>query len=234
MKEVVILAGGLGTRLRNSVEEQPKVLAPIDGKPFLEFLLDYLEDQWVDHVILALGYKSEQVTQWLKNKAYTFKISTSLEQEPLGTGGAIKRALMKCHSQSILIINGDTFFPIDLNTLWDAPQQSPITIALTNIQEASRYGQVVLNEDHYITQFLEKNEDAQNKNILINAGVYKIIPSSLPFDEWGHAFSWEKEVLEPLSQDFKIKGIIFDQPFIDIGIPEDYHLAQTLIPSLVS
>lgn len=233
MKEVIILAGGLGTRLRSAVEEEPKILAPINGKPFLEYLLDYLEEQWVDHVILALGYKGNQVTEWLKNKAYTFKISISFEQEPLGTGGAIKRALIKSKSDAVVIMNGDTFFPIDLNTLWSSNSDTSITLALTRIEKADRYGQVLLDHEGIITQFLEKKLENNERNILINAGIYKVIPSQLSLDSLSHSFSWEKEILTPFSQQRKVKGMIFDQTFIDIGIPEDYELAQTLIPSLL-
>lgn len=229
MKEVIVLAGGLGTRLRSEIEETPKVLAPINDIPFLEYLLDYLEGQWVDTVILALGFQSQQVLEWLKGKAYTFKLNVSLEHEPLGTGGAIKRALLKSKSSRVVVMNGDTYFPIDLNILYERKDQFPIHVGLTKIQASSRYGQVIINEEGIITDFLEKDEN-NKEAATINAGVYLLNKEELPIAEWPTVFSWEKEVLEPFSKRSKLKGIVFDDPFIDIGVPEDYEKAQTFIP----
>src|SRR5690554_780677 len=115
--ECIILAGGLGTRLRDEVQDLPKCMAPVNGKPFLEYVLNYLESQFVDHVILSLGYKHESVIDWLKNKAFTFRLSTVIEREPLGTGGAIKRALQKSKAKQVYILNGDTYFDVDLRSL---------------------------------------------------------------------------------------------------------------------
>ena len=113
MKECIILAGGLGTRLQSVVSDVPKCMAEVAGKPFLSYLFDYAKKQQFDHLILSLGYKSEVVLQWLDGKSYPFRISYIVEDSPLGTGGAIKLAFDKVETDKAFIFNGDTFFNVD-------------------------------------------------------------------------------------------------------------------------
>lgn len=236
MKEVILLAGGLGTRLRSEVENTPKALAPIQDYVFLDYLFHYLEEQWVDHVILALGYESKQILDWLKNQAFTFKVSTSLEQEPLGTGGAIKRALMKSKEKKVFIMNADTYFPMNMQEfLKEVDEQHPIQIALSKEKNPARFGKVSINEQNIVIAFEEKNENAtlSDEDFYINAGVYYIDKEALDFEKFDQKFSWEKKVLEKEAKKGNIKGIYMDAPFIDIGIPEDYKKAQTFIPNLI-
>ncbi|RYZ51011.1 MAG: hypothetical protein EOP49_12655, partial [Sphingobacteriales bacterium] len=115
--ECIILAGGLGTRLSGVVNDVPKCMAPVAGEPFLAHVLQYLERQFVDSVIFSLGYKSEVVIDYLRTKAYTFKSAWVLEKEPMGTGGGIKRALMKSRDKEVFILNGDTMFDVDLRAM---------------------------------------------------------------------------------------------------------------------
>lgn len=236
MKEVIILAGGLGTRLQSAVQDKPKALAPIQKHAFLAYLLAYLETQWVDHVILALGHEHLQVLDWLNDQALTFKLNTTIEHEPLGTGGAIKRALGKSKQDEVIIMNGDTFFPINLEEFRQASQDAnvPIHIALSKVEDTSRYGKVIFNEDQIIEQFQEKGAQEDGNENWINGGIYYFKKSLLSLEDLPEAFSWEKEVLEELVPQKGLKGIPFQDAFIDIGVPEDYEKAQTLIPELFS
>src|SRR5690625_346908 len=235
MKEVILLAGGLGTRLRSQVDNTPKALAPIQDHVFLDYLFSYLETQWVDHVILALGYESKQILDWLKNKAFTFKVSTSLEQEPLGTGGAIKRALMKSKEKNVFVMNADTYFPINMQEFLDKVDNNfPICIALSKEKNPARYGKVFLDKNSIITKFEEKNTELHisEEYFYINAGTYFINKDALGLENFNEKFSWETEVLQKEAKNGRIQGIYMDVPFIDIGIPEDYKKAQTFIPNL--
>src|SRR4051794_2954998 len=117
IREAIILAGGLGTRLRSAVPDLPKVMAPVLAKPFIGYLLDYLNSQGIQRYIFSLGYKHEVVHQYLDTQYAAFDISYSIEEEPLGTGGAVKFALDKTKSRDVLVVNGDSFFTVDISKL---------------------------------------------------------------------------------------------------------------------
>lgn len=222
--EVIILAGGLGTRLRSVVDDVPKCMAPVAGKPFLEHLLIYLESQFVDHVILSLGYKHEIVINWLRGKAFTFKISWVIEKAPLGTGGGIQLALQKSQNNHVFIINGDTYFPVDLSDLAkQMDEQTSIVVALKRMSNFDRYGTVTIDDKHFITSFQEKQP---MKEGLINGGIYLINKRSININAYQVPFSFEQQILEKI--EYK-KASIQDVPFIDIGIPEDYEKAQSVL-----
>lgn len=223
--EAIILAGGLGTRLREEVGELPKALAPVNGKPFLEYVLDYLETQFVDKVVLSLGYRHEAIIEWLKNKAFTFKVSWVIEREPLGTGGGIRRALQKCSAQQVFVLNGDTLFKVDLRAMANlADAQTEAVIALKAMRNFDRYGAVTLGPDHRITGFTEKRPMGEG---LINGGIYLINVAAAGLKEFPERFSFEKDYLEKTSG--QLKGLVSDGLFIDIGIPEDYKLARQIL-----
>ena len=117
--EAVILAGGLGTRLRDVIaEDTPKCMAPVVGKPFLYYLLQYVAQQGIHRVVLSLGHKSEAVTSWLYGQALPLEIDWVIEKEPLGTGGGIQLALQACKTNHVAIMNGDTMFNIDLKGMF--------------------------------------------------------------------------------------------------------------------
>ena len=224
--EVIVLAGGLGTRLRSVVEDVPKCMAPVAGKPFLAYILDYLETQFVDHVILSLGYKHEVVIDWLRVKAFTFKVSWVIEREPLGTGGGIKMALQKAKNPAVYILNGDTFFDVNLRAMQGLlTEDTQAVLALKPLQNFDRYGTVTLNEQHTITAFEEKQAKAAG---LINGGIYLLKKAVLLTHNYPTAFSFEKAFLEPEAQNQTLKGLEQDGLFIDIGIPEDFERAQTI------
>lgn len=226
--EVIILAGGLGTRLRSVVSEVPKCMAPVAGKPFLWYLLKYLTRYDVDRVILSVGYLREVIFKWIDEvkDEFPFEFDYAIEEEPLGTGGGIKLALSKVRGADAVVLNGDTFFDVDLKTLMEQHRLLPsaITLALKSMKEFDRYGRVVIDTiDSHIVEFKEKE---YCKEGLINGGVYAISRFNLQLDEMPKRFSFEKEVLGPMTVQQKVYGLIQNGFFIDIGIPEDYQKAQ--------
>lgn len=225
MKECIILAGGLGTRLQSVVKDVPKCMAEVAGKPFLAYLLIYLSEQNFDHIILSLGYKADVILEWLKEQKYSFKISYVEEKEPLGTGGAIKLAFSKSVSDSSFVINGDTFFDIDTIQLenFHKEKSSYISLALKPMTDFDRYGSVDLDEDNRIIRF---NEKQFRKEGLINGGAYLINKQVFDILNLPEKFSFEKDIMESHIQDIAIYGYSFDNYFIDIGIPSDYEKAN--------
>lgn len=222
--EAIVLAGGLGTRLRGAVNDLPKCMAPVNGKPFLEYVLNYLESQYVDQVILSLGYKHESVIDWLKTRAFTFKVKWVIEQEPLGTGGGIKRALNKSEEHRVFILNGDTLFNVHLRGMLAAADEfHKVVIALKPMKNFDRYGVVQLDEAKNIIAFQEKTF---RENGLINGGVYLLNKKLVDFRSFPEKFSLETDFLEQETSSKSLKGYESDTYFIDIGIPEDYQRAQ--------
>ena len=146
--EAIILAGGLGTRLSHIVKDVPKPMAPVAGRPFLEYILDYLIENDIKRVILATGYKHEIIEQHFGNLYKNIEIIYSVENEPLFTGGAIKKALSKCKENNVFIINGDTYFNVDLKEMkkFHIESNSEITIATKLMYDFERYGTVVLSK----------------------------------------------------------------------------------------
>lgn len=223
--EAIILAGGLGTRLRSVVTDLPKCMAPVAGHPFLYYVIEDLINQQVDQFIFSLGYRSEQIISFLKNEYPALQYQVSLEDEPLGTGGAIKLSLSKTSEQDVLILNGDTLFKVDLKRLLQKhlDSKAECTLSLKPMQNFDRYGVVELDKVGTVTNFKEKHF---YKNGLINGGVYLINKQAFLQQDLPTKFSFEKDYLEKNLSSRKIFGIEQDEYFIDIGIPEDYHRAQ--------
>jgi len=224
MKECIILAGGFGTRLQSVVKDVPKCMAEVAGKPFLFHIFRYLEQQEVSHVILSLGYKANVVVDWLEDNKFAFPVSYVIEQEPLGTGGAIKFAMEKASSDSVFVINGDTFFSVNLSGFmgFHAEKSADISLCLKPMVDFDRYGSVEIQDDRVV----KFNEKKYCKSGLINGGVYLINKPALENLGLPHKFSFEKDVLENLSLDLKILGYKSNSYFIDIGIPEDFAKAN--------
>ena len=223
--EAIILAGGLGTRLRGVIGEIPKCMAPVDGKPFLQYQLEWLSRFDIRHVVLSVGYLREQVMDFVKSREWPFDISFAVEKEPLGTGGGIRLALTKCRGKQVFVLNGDTFFNVDLEALTFT---APVTLALKPMRDFDRYGAVDWDGD-LVNAFHEKRPCAEG---LINGGVYAIDRSQLDMSLFPKRFSFEQEVLEPLTQYGLVAGVVQDGYFIDIGIPEDYARAQRELPEI--
>ena len=225
MKECIILAGGLGTRLQSVVSDVPKCMAEVAGKPFLSYLFDYAKNQQFDHLILSLGYKSEVVLQWLDGKSYPFKISYVVEDSPLGTGGAIKLAFDKVETDKAFIFNGDTFFGVDTTLLaeFHKEKNAMISLALKPMTNFDRYGSVDLDKGERIIRFNEKQHCAKG---LINGGVYVINKNLFSTLSLPEKFSFEKDVMEMHINDIPSYGCVQDGYFIDIGIPSDFTKAN--------
>ena len=232
MFDAIILAGGLGTRLRSVVRDVPKCMAPVAGRPFLEWMLAWIEPFRPGKIILSLGYLSDVVTDWIgpAMKDYPIPIEWVIEDVPLGTGGGIRLAMSKVTAPQCVILNGDTFFDVDLNSLCTFRERtgSPMAVALKPMERFERYGSVTLDESQRISSFNEKRYCQKG---LINGGTYCIDSASGLLDGKPEKFSFEKEVLEPESTLGRLSGFVSDGSFIDIGIPEDYTLAQTFLPA---
>lgn len=227
--EVIILAGGLGTRLRSVVSEVPKCMAPVSGKPFLWYLLKYLTRYDVNRVILSVGYLREVIFKWIDEVKgeFPFEFDYAVEEEPLGTGGGIKLAMSKVKGDEAVILNGDTFFDVDLNQLIDAHHAQAwamISISLKPMKNFDRYGTVLTDETGRIIRF---NEKQPCKEGIINGGVYVLNNDRTIYFNLSSQFSFETEVLQKkCGETGYLYGVIQDGYFIDIGIPEDYQRAQ--------
>ncbi len=219
--EAIILAGGLGTRLRGVVSDVPKCMAPVCGRPFLSYLLEYLEKYGVDRVILALGYMHEIVEQWVEHSGLNLEFVYSMETEPLGTGGAICKALEYAKGDEVLILNGDTFFDVDIDAFFRLHRLhgAILSMALKPMRNFERYGTVEINESGGVEAFREKKFCERG---VINGGVYVIQKDNSIFDGLPARFSFEKEILEKLAGNGRLFGFVNEGYFIDIGIPEDY------------
>lgn len=225
MRECIILAGGMGTRLQSVVSDLPKCMAPINGKPFLFYMFRWLEKNQFNRVILSLGYKSGSVIDFAKSDPWPFEIITEVEQEPLGTGGAIAGALRHCQSEQVFILNGDTFFDIDFTNLQHQhlSHEATLTIAAKPLKNYDRYGSLVCEADGRITGFLEKNATLEG---IINGGIYLLsLPTTL-FDGTSGKFSFETDILEKKFAVNRFFAAPDNGYFIDIGIPEDYRRAE--------
>jgi D-glycero-alpha-D-manno-heptose 1-phosphate guanylyltransferase len=231
--QAIILAGGFGTRLQSVVKDLPKPMAPIQGKPFLAYLIEYLKSQGITQVVLSVHYLREQIQDYFKAYYQGIDIAYAVEEQPLGTGGAIINALKEIHSsEPVFVLNGDTFLKLDYRAMYAQHQQlsPPITMALRKIANCNRYG-VVLTEGNLVTAF---NEQGGPHPGLINAGVYLIKPAlfqEFPID--AQAFSFEKDFLFPHIAQLKPQAFIVEDYFIDIGIPEDYARANVEFPALI-
>jgi D-glycero-alpha-D-manno-heptose 1-phosphate guanylyltransferase len=221
--EVIILAGGMGTRLRELVKDVPKPMAPIKGKPFLDYLLNWVMQYPVKKFVFAVGYKADVIKEYFGNSFQNIPIIYAEENQPLGTGGAITNALSFVSSAEVTIINGDTYFPIDLE-LFNAFHQksgSSLSIALKEMTDFERYGSVDL-AGNVITAFKEKQPI---KKGFINGGIYILNRAFLQNLNLPLQFSFEQTVLEKEVLTGKLNAMVFNDTFIDIGVPIDYKMA---------
>lgn len=221
MKEAIILAGGLGTRLRSVVSDVPKCMAPVAGHPFLYYIFQYLRQYEITHVVLSLGYKHEIVTDWVRQQGFGSGVTFSIEESPLGTGGAIRKALTYIQGKEALVLNGDTFFEVDLDRFYAFHLQSqlPVSLALKPMEKFERYGNVELDADGVIRAFHEKKYCDKG---YINGGVYWVNKDKTLFQGCPERFSFEADILQQKVQQGLLNGFVSEGYFIDIGIPEDY------------
>lgn len=221
--QAVLLAGGLGTRLRSVVSDRPKPMALIEEKPFMEYVVRELIRHGVDEIIFAVGYKGSMVEEYFKDGSlWGIKVSYAYEEELLGTAGAIKNAGRQVTDERFLVLNADTFYQIDYSRLIKMSDERDLDMALVlrEVPDVSRYGQAVL-DDGWLTAFDEKLEEASPGTI--NGGVYYLRRSLLNDIPEGKVSLEHEMIPKWLSEEKKLGGIVNDGYFIDIGIPEDYY-----------
>lgn len=225
-REAIVLAGGFGTRLRPVVSDVPKPMAPMNdkGTPFLAFVLDQLAGQGFETIILSVGYMAEVIQEYFGDAYAGMKIRYSLEDEPLGTGGAIKKALALCSAENVFVLNGDTYFDVDLSAMEQHHQESgaDFTLAAREMSDFDRYGALELTVDDRVAAFLEKKYCPWG---YINGGIY-CLGRTILADIKNESFSLEKDFLEEKVAQLHIAAYKSGGYFIDIGIPEDYQRAK--------
>lgn len=231
MPDTILLAGGLGTRLRAAVPDLPKCMAPVAGVPFLDYIIRYLHHEGIGRMIFSLGYRHEVISNHLQIHFPEIAKEFSVEETPLGTGGGVLHALPHVHSDLVIVMNGDTFFHLDIRAFMNFHNEknADITIALKPMTNFNRYGSVVVNQNMQITAFKEKQDVAEG---FINGGVYIIRRAWLNGLDLPKKCSFEKDILENQVGEGGLFGFISDSFFIDIGIPEDYARAQHEVPAV--
>jgi len=223
---VLILAGGLGTRLAGVSQGLPKPMIPVAGRPFLTYILDRLPGD--AHVTLCVGFKSEQIVDYFGRDYDGRSIDYSIEYRPLGTGGAILRAMQNVPDRDVCVINGDTVFDVPYDELMrrHVEYRADVTLALKPMQEFDRYGTVSVDGNNRILSFTEKK---YMDNGLINGGVYMLNVQSIIALKFPEVFSLEMDLLEKNVQMLNMLGFSNDSLFIDIGVPEDLVIANRLL-----
>lgn len=225
--DAIILAGGMGTRLRGAVPDIPKALAPVGGRPFLRILLDSLvRHPEIGRVILALGYQADRVIREFRGTTgYPFRILFSVEEAPLGTGGAIRKALSQAKGETVLAMNGDTFVDVDFGKLIDDHERHglPVTLVACRAESAGRFGTVMIDARGAVASFHEKAPGGGSG--IVNAGVYVIERRLFDGIEEGRVLSLERDLLPQwIAGGIHVHRV--DGKFIDIGVPESYREAQ--------
>jgi D-glycero-alpha-D-manno-heptose 1-phosphate guanylyltransferase len=229
IKQAIILAGGLGTRLRSVVPDLPKCMAVVAGKPFLYYVINNFKKEGITDFIFSLGYKNEIIKNFVKDdfkNENKFRYGFSVEEQPLGTGGAIKLAVAKTTYENILVCNGDTLFKVNVRELskFHESHHSDCALSLKPMKDFDRYGVVECDNDQSVVSFKEKKYYASG---LINGGVYALNAIKFQKENLPDQFSFEKDYLERFVKTRRMFGFIQDTYFIDIGIPEDYERARS-------
>jgi D-glycero-alpha-D-manno-heptose 1-phosphate guanylyltransferase len=223
--EAVILAGGFGTRLRQVVSDVPKPMASVGGRPFLEILLQNLVYQRFEHVVLSLGFMAEKVSSYFGSNFEGLRIDYTVEDIPLGTGGALRLAMTRCESDHVHVLNGDTFVDLDfveLERRWIELQALVMVARL--VDDTFRFGRLEVRGDRAVG-FLEKGVGGPG---LINAGCYVVPSDALNSFPIQRPFSLETDFLVPLAARSGIDVFVSSGRFIDIGVPEDYARAHVM------
>ena len=223
--EIIVLAGGLGTRLRGVVDDVPKPLAPVAGRPFLHWLLEGFARQGLARAVLATGFRAEAIRASLGESFAGLEIVHAPEQEPLGTGGAILKALSLCRGERVFAANGDSWIGVDLARLAAAAPEADLVLAVRPVADRARYGSVRVEGDSLIGME-EKGGEGPG---LVNAGVYLLRRDLAARRAMPASFSFKRELLAaPGGLDVRVFAT--EAPFIDIGTPEDFAAAQALLP----
>lgn len=228
----IVLAGGLGTRLRQTLPDIPKPMAPVRGRPFLEYLIKYLSASGIKNLILSVGYKKEVIRNYFGSGKHGCWIGYAEESIPLGTGGAMKHALLRAEEDCCLVFNGDTWFSMDVHEFIRQSQGKDFTLALRYESCTERFGTVEIEKDGRVRGFTEKKPSGSGGG-WINAGCY-LVKKDFFFRECPETevFSVERDMLPALATKGLLYGVPMEGRFIDIGIPKDYERAAEIIPPL--
>ncbi len=217
--DVFILCGGLGTRLRSVTGEAPKVMAEVGGKPFLDVVIEYLKQQGFQRVILCTGYQASVIEEYYRKNFFGLSIEFSREQEPLGTGGALKNVQTFIQSDLFFVLNGDSFCPVDFKNFlnFHKDKQTLATLSVSRVDESKKFGGVALDETNKITGFHEKEEG--NNYPYVNAGVYCLSRNIFSLMPEEKKFSLEYDFFPKMVKE-NIYGFFVEKSFFDIGTPE--------------
>jgi len=230
--DCIILAGGLGTRLQDTVPNLPKPLAPIGNRPFLEILLKQIEkSKVINRVIFSLGYKASLIDEFVSKRNNLFTPVFVIENKPLGTGGAVQGCIQKIQSNHFFVMNGDSYLELNWEKFLQAhiDNKAYVTLACTNVSNAFRFGTVVIDSDQRISCFKEKKNSS--KPGIINGGIYCFKKGYLPYHSVGDNFSIETDIFPQLI-DKNIYGFLSTGAFIDIGTAKSFKLAQKTLEKL--
>jgi len=234
--KAVILAGGLGTRLRKRIGDRPKSMASVSGRPFLEYQIEQLKRYDIKEVVLCVGYLGEQIKDFLKNGAeFNVKVEYAAEKELLGTGGALKNAQKYLEDSTFLVLNGDSYLDIDLLDFirYHKEKEAQGTIALTKVDVSEEYGLVKIDKENRIRGFLEKVK-GDKFEMIINAGIYLFEPELLNYIPEQKKISLEKEFFPHLlRENIALFGYLSSGYFIDIGTSQKYNQAQRELKRII-
>lgn len=219
--QALILAGGLGTRLRDAVKDSPKAMAPVNGRPFLEYQIEILKSNGINDIVLSTGYMSEKIEEYFgSGKNHGISITYVKEKDLLGTGGAIKKA-KDFLEEHFFALNGDSVFLVDLGVMlkFHKNNQADLTIALAKVNDRSRFGNVEIDAKSQIVGFFEKDN---SQGSLINGGVYIFERDNFDWQEFPEKFSIETDFFPRVISGNTVFGFVSDAFFIDIGTVDDY------------
>lgn len=232
MTTAIILAGGLGTRLRSAVPDLPKPMAPVSGRPFLEYQMDYWIAQGISRFVISVGYRKEAIVNYFDDRYRGFAVEYAVEEAALGTGGGLLKAIgLVNQNEAVLVLNGDTFFEVDYRRLkaFHEKNNSRWTFSLFRANEADRYMGMNVDPKGRITSLKSGTRELGQ---LANGGVYLIDPKVVEMTRLssGDKASLEDDVLgELIAQNVPLYGVEFNGRFIDIGVPEDYVRAASVL-----
>ena len=229
----IVLAGGLGMRLRAIVDDRPKVIAEVNGRPFLSYILDQIDAAGMKRIVLCIGYLGEQIKEQFGSCYGNIEIVYSQETELLGNVGALRLALPLLETEAACVMNGDSYCDLDLADFWTWHEQkrASVSLALAAVSDMSRYGIVGVGDDDRIVHFAEK--DPGGGAGWINTGVYLLASRLLRDVPEGEQVSLERDVLTQWAGT-GMYGYRVEARFIDIGIPSSYHRAEQFFASHAS
>jgi D-glycero-alpha-D-manno-heptose 1-phosphate guanylyltransferase len=231
--EAIVLAGGLGTRLRSRVADRPKPMAEVAGKPFLAWLLDYISGQGVTRLILSIGYRGAVIADHFGTRYGGLAIRYVVEETPLATGGAIRLGLAESSEDSIWVVNGDTMLCLDYLAMSVAHRGSngaAMAMALRRVPDAARFGVAAVSGDR-VADFTATGQSGPG---LVNSGVYLVSHDLFDSYDLPQKFSFEQDFLPLAVRRRQVAPFITDGWFIDIGVPDDYDRAQSELSAQIA